>query len=79
MRSIQSKNGQDHRTLLNTCGVLGLITFINSPGEKTMNSPLNLYICRFACIKNCYFNRTQEFVNLIVNMIVYLKIRPSSF
>lgn len=75
MRSIQSKNGQDHRTLLNTCGVLGQITFINSPGAKTMNSPLYLYICSFACIKN----RTQEYVNLIVNMIVYLKIRPSSF
>lgn len=79
MRSIQSKNCQDHRTLLNTCGVLGQITFINSPGAKTMNSPLYLYICSFACIKNCYFNRTQEYVNLIVNMIVYLKIRPSSF
>lgn len=44
MRSIQSKNGQDHRTLLNTCGVLGQITFINSPGAKTMNSPLYLYM-----------------------------------
>lgn len=55
MRSIQSKNGQDHRTLLNTCGVLEQITFINSPGAKTVNSPLYLYICSFACIKKLLF------------------------
>lgn len=47
MRSIQSKNGQDHRTLLNTCGVLGQITFINSPGAKTMNSP---FTCTFVVL-----------------------------